>query len=179
MPGGLRLTRFVLSGLGAQSWRPLLLALLIVAISAALSAAMPLVFGALVEQLGANRADAQTVIILVLAYCGFHLTSGLIVETRTLVFALLDNRSFFNLSRSAYDRALRLPYSFHLEEETGVTWQRVNQGAESSSTLLHHGLGGLLPYGSIASNVEHRAPAIAVVEWKSGLPPSLGTVIGA
>ena len=41
-----------------------------------------LVFGALVEQLGANRADARTVIILVLVYCGFHLVNGLIIETR-------------------------------------------------------------------------------------------------
>jgi len=114
----------------------------------AFGAVIPLVFGALVEQLGANRTDARTVIILVLVYCGFHLVNGLIVEIRTLVFSLLDNRSFFNLSRSAYDRALRLPYSFHLAEETGVTWQRVNQGAEAGSTLLHHGIGGLLPYGS-------------------------------
>jgi ABC-type multidrug transport system fused ATPase/permease subunit len=148
MPGGLRLTRFVLAGLGEHFWRPLLLALCIVGASASLSAAMPLLFGALVEQLGANRADARAVIILVLVYCGFHLANGLIIETRTLVFGLLDNRSFFNLSRAAYARALRLPFSFHLAEETGVTWQRVNQGAESGSTLLHHGLGGLLPFGS-------------------------------
>jgi ABC-type bacteriocin/lantibiotic exporter with double-glycine peptidase domain len=148
MPGGMRYVRFVLAGLGEHPWRPLLLALCIMGASASLSAAMPLVFGALVEQLGANRADARTVIILVLVYCGFHLVNGLIIETRTLVFGLLDNRSFFNLSRSAYDRALRLPFSFHLAEETGVTWQRVNQGAESGSTLLHHGLGGLLPFGS-------------------------------
>jgi ATP-binding cassette, subfamily B, heavy metal transporter len=81
-------------------------------------------------------------------YCGFHLANGLIIEIRTLVFGLLDNRSFFNLSRAAYARALRLPFSFHLAEETGVTWQRVYQGAESGSTLLHNGLGGLLPFGS-------------------------------
>jgi ATP-binding cassette, subfamily B, heavy metal transporter len=148
MPGGLRLARFVLAGLGVHPWRPLLLALFIVGVSVALSAAMPLVFGALVGQLEANRADARTVIILVLVYCGFHLANGLVIEIRTLVFGLLDNRSFLNLSRSAYARALRLPYSFHLAEETGVTWQRVYQGAESGSTLLHHGLGGLVPYGS-------------------------------
>jgi hypothetical protein len=66
MPGGLRLARFVLAGLGAQPWRPLLLALSVVGVGAGLSTAMPLVFGALVGQLGANRADARTVIILVL-----------------------------------------------------------------------------------------------------------------
>src|SRR4029079_12465407 len=113
MPGGVRLVQFVLAGLGEHPWRSLALAFFIVGIGAAFSAATPLIFGALVEQLGANRADAHTVIVLVLAYCGFHLTNGLIVEIRTLVFSLLDNRSFLNLSRSAYARALRMPYAFH------------------------------------------------------------------
>jgi hypothetical protein len=138
LPGGLRLIRFVLSGLGEHPWRPLLLALCIIGASAGLSAAMPLVFGALVEQLGVNRADARTVILLVVVYCGFHLANGLIIETRTMVFGLLDNRSFFNLSRSAYGRALRLPYSFHLAEETGVGSQLVLVFA---ILTIHFGLG--------------------------------------
>jgi ABC-type multidrug transport system fused ATPase/permease subunit len=137
---------FIMTGLGERPRQKIALLLTIALVGAGMSAMLPLVFGRFVDIVEERSMEPAVIAFVAAVYCLFFVANGVLGELRSLIFGFADNTSFQNLSNEAYLRALHMPYDYHIREETGVTWERIDMGAEAGSELLNEGLGGVIPY---------------------------------
>jgi ATP-binding cassette subfamily B protein len=127
--------------------RRLLLAFLLVAGGALLSALTPIALKLVVDEL-APTGTAPLVIApaaLVLVYVFGQYLTRIFNELRTFAFALGEQRVRRQIGRRLFEHLVHLPMRFHLERKTGAMGETAEQGMRGFQLVLNHSVFTVLP----------------------------------
>jgi ABC-type transport system involved in Fe-S cluster assembly fused permease/ATPase subunit len=167
MPTGLTRLREVLKLLSREvthfvRWR-LACVMLLIAVSAALTALSPVALGLLVDQLtGRDRGGIVSPLILVVFYALSQWLARIAGEIRTLLYRRIQWRVFRTLTERLFSHLMHLPLRFHLDRDTGGVSQALSSGLEGLQLILNQLVFTVLPvtteFAIVVVVLAHRAP---------------------
>jgi len=139
----------------------LLLSLGLVAASAVLAAATPILLKVLIDSLGTaqNSTAGAAVVALVLAYSVAQYCNRVSAELRTLLQGQAEQRVRRRVAGVLFEHVIRMPLRFHLERKTGAMGETLEQGLRGYQLLLQH-----LVYTALPVTLEFAAVAVVLVQ---------------
>lgn len=106
---------------------------------------MPLVLKEIVDGLDASNNDLVLPLVLLLAYGGLRLTSGLFNELRDAVFARVRYHAMRGISQRVLKHLYSLSLKFHLDRKTGGITRDLDRGTTSLSSILNYLVFNIIP----------------------------------
>ncbi|HEY0681190.1 MAG TPA: ATP-binding cassette domain-containing protein [Steroidobacter sp.] len=126
--------------------RRFLLALLLVVGSGALTPLGPVALKLIVDRFtGEAGGHALSLSVLVGLYVLSQWLSRSAGELRTLAYSSAERRMVRTLSERMFSHAMRLPFRYHVERQTGVVTQSLENGLQGYQRIMNHLVFTLLP----------------------------------
>lgn len=150
MHAGLSRLREMLTLLGREAtpfvrWR-LVCVLLLVAVSAVLTALGPIALKLLVDWLTAHASgEVISPLVLVTLYALSQWLARVAGEVRGLLYRRIQRRMFRTLSERLFAHLMHLPLRFHLDRHTGAVSETLASGLEGQQLVLNQLVVTVLP----------------------------------
>jgi ABC-type multidrug transport system fused ATPase/permease subunit len=106
---------------------------------------MPLILKEIVDGLDTSKGELVLPLILLLAYGGLRLTSGLFNELRDAVFARVRYHAMRGISQRVLKHLYSLSLKFHLDRKTGGITRDLDRGTTSLSSILNYLVFNIIP----------------------------------
>jgi len=149
--GGTSVLRYTLASLWCHTdavlLRRLLAAVMLMILSATTAALTPLALKFIVdglEALGENRLSLIAM-LLVGGYAFGLWSTRILLELKTYIHAVVEQRILRSLSRSLFGHVLALPMDFHLDRRTGAIGETLSNGLFGYRLVLQHLIFTLIP----------------------------------
>jgi ABC-type transport system involved in Fe-S cluster assembly fused permease/ATPase subunit len=183
--------RLICAATDAVVRRNLLLTLIFVVVTGALSATGPIVLKLIIDALGmAGRSPTYvSPALLVAIYIAIEYLGRCLGAVEPLAHAVAEQRLRRHVSRRMFAHVMALPLRFHLDRSTGAIGETLAQGLSGYQILLRHLINTLLPVGvefiTIAVVLVHFGHAtylwilaLAAIGYAVGFGAAAGQVAG-